>query len=562
MLYTDLSYQLPAHRSINTINGIKYVYQILSSHRDPNTHKLHHKKALVGRLGVDEKQSVSFLIPNDKYFEINGLKAPEGTCVRGAGRVKANKHEVVTTSALKEGTTLGFGLGIACLSIAKECGLWQSLNDTFGEQDALKLLTLASFYLTGHRGLTELKYFSSTQMSFCNTILSGQEASKIFANITSSSRQEFFHHWLKQFERIDDSICYDVTSISTYSDGTPERSFGYNRDHEDLRQINLGLFARSSNGCPLFYTHYNGCINDFTNFDFVLSEVMNVGLPKHFLLVMDGGFASGDGIDFATLKGCKVLVGAPVDHCPRVRDALLKWRLNGGSSPLIHDFDEVIECTECEFTLQHTKGRLLLYRADVTAMSERATLVSKIKQLEHQLEVADKSKVLRGEKQFSSFFKIIKNEGTTEWSYTVDDLKVKEELSLCGCFALFTTKQNLTIEKALSLYRSKDHCEKAFDNIKNEMIGGRLFCHSQQATDGKLFAVFLGLILRVQLRNKLHAWIKQHRLSLDVAIRMLEDVICQKRGDRWLLIKAFTKQQKEIIKLLNMHVDFLAEKQK
>jgi len=49
------------------------------------------------------------------------------------------------------------------------------------------------------------------------------------------------------------SVCYDVTSISSYSQAMPAVERGYNRDGDDLAQYNLGTFCDECSKTPLYY---------------------------------------------------------------------------------------------------------------------------------------------------------------------------------------------------------------------------------------------------------------------------------------------------------------------
>jgi transposase len=55
----------------------------------------------------------------------------------------------------------------------------------------------------------------------------------------------------------------------------------------------------------------------------------------------------------------------------------------------------------------------------------------------------------------------------------------------------------------LYYYRAKDADEKLFNQIKVEMEGNRIRTHNEEATGGKIFVIFLALIIRTYMRNKL-----------------------------------------------------------
>jgi transposase len=57
--------------------------------------------------------------------------------------------------------------------------------------------------------------------------------------------------------------------------------------------------------------------------------------------------------------------------------------------------------------------------------------------------------------------------------------------------------------EALSIYRSKDLVEKAFDNLKERLNLRRLAVSSEQSLDGKLFVQFIALIFLSHITKKM-----------------------------------------------------------
>ncbi|MCL1604323.1 hypothetical protein M3084_10780, partial [Succinatimonas hippei] len=141
-----------------------------------------------------------------------------------------------------------------------------------------------------------------------------------------------------------------------------EIEFGYNRDKESLPQLNIGLLSSRKNDVPLFYTSYNGSINDTANFNYVLKRVKDLGLSSDFDLIFDGGF-SQDNINFTALQGHNLLLGVSQKRLKSVADAVDKWRKEFkrtyDNSFMLNE--EIIYHGHTDFTLGTTKGRLLFY---------------------------------------------------------------------------------------------------------------------------------------------------------------------------------------------------------
>ena len=57
-------------------------------------------------------------------------------------------------------------------------------------------------------------------------------------------------------------VALDITSISSYSELIESCEWGYNRDHEDLPQINLCMLFGEDVRLPLYQASYSGSISD------------------------------------------------------------------------------------------------------------------------------------------------------------------------------------------------------------------------------------------------------------------------------------------------------------
>ncbi len=59
----------------------------------------------------------------------------------------------------------------------------------------------------------------------------------------------------------------------------PEVERGYNRDHENLSQFNIGMFCNESTRIPLYYNRYNGSLNDPGSLPYILENARDMGIP-------------------------------------------------------------------------------------------------------------------------------------------------------------------------------------------------------------------------------------------------------------------------------------------
>ncbi|WP_366934698.1 hypothetical protein [Mesotoga sp.] len=81
----------------------------------------------------------------------------------------------------------------------------------------------------------------------------------------------------------NDYLCYDITSVSSYGELNEYVKYGYNRDREKLKQINLALLVGQQSQLPAYYHSLPGNI-----FDDLKNQLDMKRLRIHSAASMDG----------------------------------------------------------------------------------------------------------------------------------------------------------------------------------------------------------------------------------------------------------------------------------
>ena len=148
----------------------RYLYQYLTREQ---AHKFGLKgkrpARLIGRLveGTDGKELLS---PNENYYELNGIKAPEGAVLGGSGR-KPGKASTAKTAAEKpqepakaDGGKVSKAYDHVVKQLFAEAGVTQALEQSLGEKKAKQVTALAAYLCEGdHQGLYRFKAFCERQ---------------------------------------------------------------------------------------------------------------------------------------------------------------------------------------------------------------------------------------------------------------------------------------------------------------------------------------------------------------------------------------------------------------
>ena len=268
---------------LNKKTGVTYVYESLS-YWDKEKKQPRNKKICVGRL-----DSKGVFVPSTRL-------APAQAAVR---------DPIVTASAEILGSSI----------------ILDTITDQLGLEDMLK----ASFP-KGYRQILTMAYYLVSQggpLSHCGTWckshahpfevpLTSQCVSEILGSISMDGKQTFFNKWMKKVLE-DDYLCYDITSISSYSEFNEFIKYGHNRDKEKLPQLNLAILFGQKGRLPVYYQRLPGNITDVTTLPGLLKTFKALEM-KTFHYVLDKGFYSKKNVDELLTSRDKFVLSVPLNN--------------------------------------------------------------------------------------------------------------------------------------------------------------------------------------------------------------------------------------------------------
>jgi transposase len=519
-LYNESLVEIPSDEGIHIksagAKSEKYVYKYVKYFRNADGKPRNRAKA-IGKLDVNS----GMMVPNSNYFDMYNIDL-----------------------ALPNIDVWDYGYSYLVLKLCSDIGLFQCLTDAFGEQRAMDIIVIASYIIRegsamdGIDDWQQRNYFPKY-----NRLLTSQSTSKIFSNLSAGQMNKFFTDWVK-IAMGEDTVCYDVTSISSYAQQMPAVERGYNRDNENLAQFNLGMFCNESSKTPIYYNRYNGSLTDKTNLSYVLANAETVGI-KRVKIVVDGGFMD---------KGClsslhdlcnSFIVGLPA-HLKESQSILTSYgdNVNNYANELAvpHTF-----CTAIDSEIQGVSGKVMLFFDALNHVMLCNELSEKINRLKAEL-TALKRYPKNKLKRYESYFIIKKHEQGCGFDFEVDISKVENIRKHKGFFLIFTTDMESTPEDTLYHYRAKDAVEKLFDQIKCDMDGNRIRTHNEQTTDGKVFVTFIACIIRSCLLCKLNQYLTDNSSSLKKVLSQLSNITIISGSKGLRFTKALSKKQKQILK--------------
>lgn len=185
-----------------------------------------------------------------------------------------------TVDDIRRSSVLEFGSMYLLQSIAQQIGLLDALQSAL-PSSYQEIFTLACYLVTsGDPFLYCEEWLSKTSCPDDIGSLSSQRISDLLQAITPDQRCE------------QEYLALDITSTSSYSELIQDVEWGYNRDKEQLAQINICILMGETSRLPIYQVLYSGSLKDVTTLETTLSKMDAISGGKPVLAVMDKGFFS------------------------------------------------------------------------------------------------------------------------------------------------------------------------------------------------------------------------------------------------------------------------------
>ena len=316
------------------------------------------------------------------------------------------------------------------------------------------------------------------------------------------SRYEFTKKWIEKINP-KNGIYYDITSFSSYSTNNEFVEWGYNRDKENLPQINLGMVCCKKTGLPFFYNIFQGSIVDVkTIINFI--KYLKIYKLQDLFLILDKGFFSVSNISELIESDRNLSLIIPLPFSLKVTKELITNNLDIKNTQNIFQYNrEILFHKAVPTSINGHDFMAHIFFNEKAEVDQRHLFYSKLLAYETKI---NKTK-FKNKKTFETYLnQEISDSYKKYFEYDEskkivirNETKINEYLSKLGFFIIISNKENLPKEDVLSFYRDKDKVEKIFDTTKNELNTNRLHSHSKTTTEGRIFVKFIATILYQQI---------------------------------------------------------------
>ena len=443
-------------------------------------------------------------------------------------------------------------------SVAKETGLKKILTDIFPDC-CEEILALCYYDIMEGTASYKFPYWHNEQNLPGVKKMHSANISKLYDCIggRQKERMDFIKKWTLQINP-QEGIYYDITSLSSYSTNIDFIEWGYNRDGENLPQINMGLVCCQKQSLPFFYTVFPGSIADVSTIKNHLKYLKILKL-KDVLHIQDKGFCSVANILEMHKNNMKFI--QPLSFSWKKVKELVR-----NNKEVLHRSDnafqyneEIISHTLSSIELEGVKFDAHLYLNEKAEIDQKHLFLSKLLEIETKFKQSTFASKTEFDKynndhisdKFRQFFSWNKKTKKVQRNHN----EIDNYLAYLGYFVFASNCKHFNKTMVLNQYRNKDVIEKMFDVVKNEMDGNRLRVHSTVNMDGKLFIKFITLIIYLKLSRMM----KDHDLfkkwSLREVLLELRKIKITYIDNHEPIISEISKKQRELLQKFNVDVN-------
>jgi transposase len=507
-------------------NGTVYVYKVVDNYWDPKKQQSRNKQICIGKLDPETGE----LIPSKRLSE----------------------SQVVPLDPTVTARTTVSGPAMVLNSTAEQTGLTKTLAKAFPDSWR-QILSLAWYVASSGDALSHAQTWCENHEVPFEGSLSSQRISELLERMSEDGQQTFFKLWGKQVCE-NDFLCYDITSVSSYSEQNEFVRWGYNRDKEKLPQVNLAMVYGQKSHLPVMYRILPGSITDVKTLSALLETFKKLGFPN-LHLVMDRGFYSQDNINRLTEMRQNFTIAVP-SRLKWVREEIDRFR-NDMYGPegyrKIGDETLYVHTRMLSWGEERRRCYAQLYFNALKAAEDYDEFTLEL--LKYREELEQEQLVPEHEEAYGRFFlcKRTPRRGL-KVSYNNEAIEAYRN-DYAGFFVILTTKFKDPIE-ALCVYRERDVVEKCFDDLKNGLDMKRLRVHLSGRMKSRMFIQFISLILTSRIRKTLCEKLPSAKHTPKSLLLELESLTTIRYTGKYKnrLVEA-TKSQREILAAFGLELE-------
>ena len=452
-------------------------------------------------------------------------------------------------------TTKSLGPAYLLDSVGNEIQLRKKLSEAFGKDGDL-ILAVAMSRLLHQTSLKNLHHvledsFLPEMYSLKETFSSQWLSSFLERLSTKEAAMTTFYNSLIAGE--DETLIFDITSLSSASRNIDWLEWGYNRDGLDLPQVNLGLVLSLNNHLPLYFKLFPGSISDVVTLKNLVAEIKAFGIAKS-LFILDRGFYSESNIKEMTAENIDFIL--PLPFSVNIGKGLISETNTEIENPAnAKRFGgDIFYVLESEVMIGEVNAYGYVLFNKKREGSETNSFYNRLIDIESALNGKEFKNPIgefkRTAGNFERYLECIVEGKTIHLRRRIN--AISQASNRFGkTILLSATKRRW--DEVLSLYRERDEVEKKFDDLKNELEAMPLRVQKIETLQGLLFIFFVSLIMRAILLRKARDAELLDKKSIEEILLELAKLRAVKVGGKWRLTE-ISKKQRTILEKMKIGI--------
>ena len=206
-----------------------------------------------------------------------------------------NTKKVFSLEDVKKSSVLEYGAFHLLEVISEKTGLADALKEALPHCWREVFALAAHLVVNGEPFMYCADWIEETE-TYPVGDMSSQRISELMATIAPDEREHFYQAWCRRIQE-NEYLALDITSVSSYSELVEDVEWGYNRDEENLPQVNICMLMGEKSKLPVYQTVYAGSLKDVTTLESTIRRFDRITGGKPVLAVMDKGFYSKRNVD-------------------------------------------------------------------------------------------------------------------------------------------------------------------------------------------------------------------------------------------------------------------------
>jgi len=446
--------------------------------------------------------------------------------------------------------------------IAEKTGIRKDLEAVFcGNQEMVNdIMTLAMYpYVIGFNYNRVARWQRIVKTPSKNP-LTPCDITKLTQNITEQHRMDLFRFRAQRVGR--HTYCaMDSTTRSAYGDSLADIKWGKNKEKMSLPQTLEVVVYTLDDHMPIYYRTLQGNIPDSRTVDVIMKDLDDAGFGVDLAYITDRGYESQKNIEQYILSDRKVIMSIKVG-LKIVRDRIKAFG-DFGARPAGMEFDSSSKVYFKQYDVPYEvvsnggkikkadRLHLNLYFDPIRRGNDQLQVDLDVAIQGESLEKMKKEGLSLDNDMLEHDYPYYRVELTKRGRIKAFELDVKKRdnaLEDSGFFANFTHKLDISAPEALAEYKRRDEQEKYFQQMKSQMVSSRQRNWSEEGKTGRLFILFVSLVLGSYLRHiwKTDIWLKENYPSSMEILDEMRAIRCVEHKGRATMITPFVGDQLKI----------------